>query len=60
MPKAMCFAGIILGILAVFVFGFDLALGFPFQKASITMDIGFIIAGLLLAYLGWTAKAELG
>ena len=60
MTKAMCISGIIFGFLAIFVFAFDLALGFPFGRASVTMDVGFIIAGLVMAYMGWSAKREMG
>ena len=59
MMKAMCISGIFFGILVIFVFAFDLALGFPFGRASTTIDIGFIISGLILMYLGWSAKREM-
>lgn len=59
MMKAISISGIIFGILTVFVFAFDLALGFPFGRASTTLDIGFIVSGMVTIYLGWSAKREL-
>ena len=56
MMKAMCFSGMIFGVLALLVFGFDLTLKFPFGRPSATLDIGFIILGMILIYLGWAAK----
>ena len=40
------------------VFGLDLAVGFPFKSASMTMDISFIVCSLVLGYLSWTTVRE--
>jgi hypothetical protein len=32
----------------------DLAAGFPFRRVSVGLDIGFVIASLILAYLSWS------
>jgi len=44
---------IIAGLVAV-LFVADLAAGFPFGRLSIAIDIGFIVASVILAYLGWS------
>ena len=54
--KAMSISGIVFGILLFIVFALDLTpLKIPFGQPSKTLDIGFIIAGLIIAYLGWSA-----
>lgn len=58
MPKIMTIIGILLSALIVLVFGIDLAIGIPFLKASMLMDITFIVCGLLLAYLSWATMRE--
>jgi len=40
-------------VLVLLVFGLDLALGIPFRKASMVMDIGFVLCGIGLGYLSW-------
>jgi len=32
----------------------DLAAGFPFQRVSVGLDVAFVIASLILAYLSWS------
>ena len=60
MPRALSISGIVVAILLVLVFGLDLTpLGFPFSGASWTMDIGFLIAALILGYLSWSTLREL-
>jgi len=59
MPRALSISGIVVAILLILVFGLDLALGFPFSKASKTMDVGFLVAALALGYLGWSTMREL-
>jgi len=60
MLKATCIIAMVFGVLAVLIFGVDLSpLKLPFGQPSKWMDIGFIISGLILAYLGWSAKKEL-
>ncbi len=58
--KAVCIFGIIFGVIAAVMFALDLVLGLPFGRPSTTLDIGFIVSGLFLAYLSWSAKSELG
>ncbi|NIL98094.1 MAG: hypothetical protein GTO53_09860 [Planctomycetales bacterium] len=54
--KAMSISGIVFGILIVVIFTLDLTpLKIPFGQPSATLDIGFMIAGGLITYLGWSA-----
>lgn len=59
MGKAMTLAGMVIAGLFVLLFGLDLAIGVPFQRASGMMDIGFLVAGLLLAYTSWNAFRDM-
>ena len=58
MPKALSISGIVIAIVLLLLFGLDLAVGFPFSKASMAMDIGFVVAALLLGYLSWSTFRE--
>ncbi|MCE9632283.1 MAG: hypothetical protein K8S94_16425 [Planctomycetia bacterium] len=46
--------GLIISGMVVILFVADLAAAFPFQRASVAADVGFILAGLLVAYLSWS------
>ncbi len=54
MSKSLSLIGMIVSGLVVVLFLADLAAGFPFQRVSIVADIGFIVSGLLIAYLSWS------
>ncbi len=58
MPKALCISGIVVAALLLLVFGLDLAIGIPFNKANTTMDIGFIVCSGILGYLSWSTFRE--
>ena len=58
MGKAMSIAGMAVGGLIALVFILDLVLGFPFGGRVKTMDIGFFVCGLILAYLSWNALRD--
>jgi hypothetical protein len=58
MPKALCLVGAVVAGLLLLVFGFDLALGFPFGRASLTMDIGIVVCSLAMGYLSWATLKE--
>lgn len=58
MAKAMSVAGMVVGGLVALLFVLDLALAIPFGRASMPADIGMMISGGVLAYLGWNAFAE--
>jgi len=66
MAKAFSMFGLFVALLLLALFGADLALGDPtagqggpFMGFSKAMDIGFIIAGALLAYISFTTYREL-
>jgi len=46
----------VIAALMFLIFGLDLALGFPFSRASVVMDIGFVVCG---AALGFASLATL-
>ncbi|MDZ7618956.1 MAG: hypothetical protein U1E05_18270 [Patescibacteria group bacterium] len=64
MPKALCYTGLVVSLLIFLVFGLDLLTyflldsAFPFGGASQTMNVGFMIASGVLAYLSWSALRE--
>ena len=58
MPKALCLVGTIVAGLLLLVFGFDLAVGFPFHRVSPTMDIGCLLCSVILGYVSWTTLRE--
>ena len=61
MPKALCWAGLVISILVLALFLFDLVVPSswaPFQKSSIVLDILFILSAAALAYLSWTTLRE--
>ena len=55
MARAMSIAGMVIAGLLAIAFGLDLALGIPFSGANMVADIGFLVSGLILAYLSWNA-----
>lgn len=54
MSKTLPLAGMIVSGLIGILFLADLAAGFPFRRVSMALDIGFVVASLVLAYLSWT------
>jgi hypothetical protein len=52
--KLLGFGGMVIAGLIAILFVADLAVGFPFERASLAVDIGFIAASLLVAYLSWS------
>lgn len=58
MPKALSIIGMVVAALLLLVFGLDLAIEFPFQRADIFIDIGMLIGALALAYMSWTTYRE--
>ena len=59
MGRSMTIAGMVIAVLIFIVFVLDLAVGFPFSKASVPMDISFVVCALGLAFLSWTTMREL-
>jgi hypothetical protein len=58
MPKALCLVGMVVAVLLLLVFGLDLAIEFPFRRASMAMDIGCVASSLILGYVSWTTLRE--
>lgn len=52
--KVLSFSGLVVSGLIVILFVADLAAGIPFQRESIAADVGFILSGLIVAYLSWS------
>jgi len=59
MARALTILGLVVAALLLIIFGLDLALGIPFGKPSMMMDVGFVVCGAILAYLSWTTFREL-
>ena len=66
MPKALCMTGIVISILVLLLFFFDLLFGLipgitwlaPFKFADWLMDTAFIICAAGLGYLSWATLKE--
>lgn len=58
MPKSLTIIGMIVSSLVIILFGADLAVGFPFQKASMLMDILYLVCAAVLGYLSWSSFRE--
>jgi hypothetical protein len=58
MPKALCLVGTVVAVLLLLVFGFDLALKFPFHRVNMVMDIGFLFCAVALGYVSWMTLKE--
>ncbi len=52
--KLLPLTGMVVSGLVGILFLADLAAGFPFRRVSVGLDIGFVIASLILAYLSWS------
>jgi uncharacterized membrane protein YwaF len=58
MPKVLTIIAMVIAGLVLLIFALDAAIGVPFKKASLLMDVGFIICALALGYLSWTTYRE--
>lgn len=54
MSRVIGLSGMILAVLVAVLFVADLAVGVPFGRLSIVVDVGFLLASLIVAYLGWS------
>lgn len=54
MSKLLGFGGMVIAGLIAILFAADLAVGFPFERISLAVDIGFLVASLIVAYLSWS------
>lgn len=60
MPKALCMSGMAVAILIVLLFATDLAIGMPFKRASLVMDISLLVSAALLGLISWLTLREQG
>ena len=58
MSKALTIVGMVVAGLVALLFAVDLAVGIPFSRASMMMDIGALIAAAILGYLSWDALRD--
>jgi hypothetical protein len=58
MPKVFCIVGMVVAGLLALLFTLDAALTFPFGRASLMVDIAFIICAIGLGYLSWSTFRE--
>lgn len=66
MPRALCMTGIVISILVLVIFLFDLLFGLipgmkwlaPFSFANVMLDIVFVLSAAALGYLSWTTWKE--
>jgi hypothetical protein len=58
MAKGLTILGMVIAVLIFCLFGLDLAIGVPFMKANIMMDIGAVVCAGILGYLSWATFKE--
>jgi hypothetical protein len=60
MPKALCITGMAISAILFVLFLWDLAIPWlaPFKRASILMDIAFVLCAAGLGYLSWVTWRE--
>ena len=58
MPKILCIASLALSCLLLLIFLLDLAIGVPFAKANMMMDLGFIVATGIIAAFSFLTMRE--
>lgn len=59
MAKSLTIMAMAVAILLFLMFALDLAVGIPFRKARLSMDIVFIVCSLILAYASWNTMRDL-
>lgn len=58
MPKALCISGLVVAGLVIILFATDLAVGIPFKRASVMMDVSFLASAALLGVISWFTLRE--
>ena len=58
MAKALTIFGMVVGALLTLLFTLDLIVGIPFDGAQMSMDIGGLVAGLILGYVSFETFRE--
>lgn len=59
MAKGLTIFAMVIAVLVLVLFSLDLALGIPFRKANIFLDIIFAISAAGLGYISWATFKEL-
>ena len=59
MAKGLTIMAIVIAIFLLLLFALDLIVGYPFGKASLLMDIAFVICSIALGYIGWNTWKDL-
>jgi hypothetical protein len=58
MPKALCMSGLVVAGLVIILFAADLAVGVPFKRASVMLDVSLLGSAALLALISWFTLRE--
>jgi hypothetical protein len=58
MPKALCMSGLVVAGLVIILFAADLAVGIPFRRASVMMDVSLLASAALLGVISWFTLRE--
>jgi hypothetical protein len=58
MPKALCMSGLVVAGLVIILFAADLAVGIPFKRASVMLDVSLLSSAALLAVISWFTLRE--
>ena len=58
MPKALCMSGLVVAGLVIILFAADLAVGIPFRRASVVMDVSLLASAALLGLISWFTLRE--
>jgi len=59
MPKALTITGMVFAVLVLIIFGLDMAIGVPFNKASFLLDACMVLAAAGLGYMSYNTWREL-
>jgi len=59
MSKSLTIGGMVVAAVVFLLFTADLAVGFPFARASSVLDVGLIVGAALLGWLSWSTFQEI-
>ena len=58
MSKLLALVGLLVSGIVAVLFIADLVAGFPFQRVNVGTDVGFLVSGLIVAYLSWSLLSK--
>lgn len=58
MAKGLTIISMVIAVLVLLLFALDLAIKIPFSRASMPMDIVFVICAIGLGYISWSTYKE--